>query len=52
MSNIRRPDDKMVADALREVNKKLDDVIRRLAIIEIKVTNIETRLNTGDVDFT
>ena len=45
MSNIRRPDDKMVADALREINKKLDDVIRRLA-------NIETRLNTGDVDFT
>ena len=52
MSNIRRPEDRIVGDALRDINRKLDDVIRRLAIIESKVTNIENRLDTGDVDFT
>ena len=37
MSNIRRPSDKIVSDALRDINKKLDEILRRI--------------NSGDVKF-
>ena len=37
MSNIRRPEDKNVADALRDISKKLDEILRRI--------------NSGDVNF-
>ena len=37
MSNIRKPSDKVIADALRDINKKLDEILRRI--------------NSGDVNF-
>ena len=45
MSNFRRPADKHVSDALREINKKLEELIKN-------VNSIVVRLETGDVDFT
>jgi len=52
MSNLRKPSDKIISDALRDINKKLDDIIRRLGLIEADITTITIRINTGDVDFT
>ena len=37
MSNIRKPADKNVSDGLRDINKKLDEILRRI--------------NSGDVKF-
>ena len=45
MSNIRKPSDKVISDALRDINKKLDELTRLVA-------DLTTRLDTGDVDFT
>ena len=37
MSNIRKSSDKVISDALRDINKKLDEILRRI--------------NSGDVNF-
>ena len=60
MSNVRKlADDKNVTNALNAIQKQLDDIIRRLGLIESNIDLIETniaaivvRLDTGDVDFT
>ena len=39
------PSDKIISDALRDINKKLDELTRL-------VQAITQRLDTGDVDFT
>ena len=60
MSSVRKlADDKNVTNALNAIQKQLDDIIRRLGLIESNIDLIETniaaivvRLDTGDVDFT
>ena len=52
MSSIRRPADRVTSDAIRDIGKKLDDIVRRLGIIETNITTITSRLESGDVDFT
>jgi len=41
MSNIRRPSDKVVSDALRDINKKIVDLIRELDALKTRVTALE-----------
>jgi len=41
MSNIRRPSDKVVSDALRDINKKIVDLIRELDALKARVTALE-----------
>ena len=41
MSNIRRPSDKVVSDALRDINKKIVDLIRELDALKSRVTALE-----------
>ena len=67
MSSVRKlADDKNVTNALNAIQKQLDDIIRRLGLIESNIDLIESnidlietniaaivvRLDTGDVDFT
>ena len=53
MSNVRKlADDKNVTNALNAIQKQLDDIIRRLGLIETNIAAIVVRLDTGDVDFT
>ena len=47
----KKADDKHVTNALNEIQKKLDEVVRRLASIDVNIATIVTRLDTGDVDF-
>jgi hypothetical protein len=41
MSNLRRPSDKVVSDALRDINKKIVDLIRELDALKTRVTALE-----------
>ena len=60
MSSIRKhADDRNVTNALNAIQKQLDEVVRRLALIDTNISTIDTniaaivvRLDTGDVDFT
>ena len=46
MSNLgRRPADKFSADAFNRAQKQIDEIMRKLAILE-------KRLESGEVDFT
>ena len=53
MSSVRKQaDDKHVTNALNAIQKQLDEIIRRLTLIDTNVAAIVVRLDTGDVDFT
>jgi len=41
MSNLRRPSDKVVSDALRDINKKIVDLIREIDALKARVTELE-----------